>query len=100
MVNTLLATGRYDVVPRQHVSDIPDGIATVRGDLIDLNPFPPSCPSSDDELADSFVQLPTPRGVNVESPSSQLTTGNSSSPVRGIAVSSSNEIKDGLFSTE
>ena len=37
LVNTLLATGRYDVVPRQHVSDTPDGIATVRGDLIDIS---------------------------------------------------------------
>ena len=37
LVNTLLATGRYDVVPRQHVSDIPDRTATVRGDLIDIS---------------------------------------------------------------
>ena len=67
---------------------------------IPQSPPPPSCPSSDDELADSFVQLPTPRGVKVEPPSSQLTIGNSSSPGREIAVSSSKEIKDGLLSTE
>ena len=37
LVNTLLANSRYDVVPRQHVSDTPDGIATVSGDLIDIS---------------------------------------------------------------